>query len=323
MDFGVVIVCSEKDFGFAKGCLASVKYFMPEVEVCLLIDGNPDTKKLEEYYQVKILKKENIKNDFLRNNSFGFGITKMIAFWESPFEQFLVLDADICVWGDLRFAADFNNYDMIIDQPQYSYDSHGINTWFLDTTRLSSLDKDFKPEAYSNNYFCTGVFFTKKNVFPLEWYESLYEFSKSEPNVFKFGEMGMLNYMIFKSSEQGRLKFKNQHIQYICPDFDKAETANLFPFKENKPIIKEALAIHYNGNRKPYLANDLSYHQPLTFFRALYYKQVHPELTGEEIKKIMAREDFPYARLTLRQKVYNNTPQPLKLIYKKIKGLFS
>jgi hypothetical protein len=66
MSFGVIIICSDSDMALAKGCLASVNYFMPGVDVCLLIDGDPDTSKMEEVYGVKVLKKKDIKNDFLR-----------------------------------------------------------------------------------------------------------------------------------------------------------------------------------------------------------------------------------------------------------------
>ena len=58
MGFGVVIICSDKDFSLAQGCLASVNYFMPGIEACLLLDGNVDTSIAEKTYSCKVLRKK-------------------------------------------------------------------------------------------------------------------------------------------------------------------------------------------------------------------------------------------------------------------------
>ncbi|WP_373537271.1 hypothetical protein [Microcoleus sp.] len=41
----------------------------------------------------------------------------MIAFWESPRLNFLVLDVDIIVWGDVLKFGNFKKFDLIVDQP--------------------------------------------------------------------------------------------------------------------------------------------------------------------------------------------------------------
>lgn len=306
MNFGIIIVCSTKDFFLAQGCLASVKYFMPDVDVCLLIDGEVDTKSVEEHYKCKVIRRKDIQDDFLRKNSFGWGITKMNAFWESPFEQFLLLDADICVWGNILEKLETNRYDLIVDQPQYSFDNEGINKWFFDTTQLKNIDGVFRPEDFDRNYFCTGIFYSRKGVFNLEWYKELFEYSKVYPDLFKFGEMGMLNYMIFKSVSVGRLKVLNTYIQHICPDYHSSFTAELFPFKNEMPCVTEPMVIHYNGNRKPYQKNLLCYHEPMTYFRRKFYRQTFPKMTEDEINAKLRLEDRHYEpKVTIKQRVKN------------------
>lgn len=297
MEFGVIIVCSEKDFFLAEGCLASVKYFMPDVEVCLLIDGNPDYKKVQQKYNCKIIQKKDVANDYLRENSFGWGITKMISFWESPFDKFLLLDADTCIWGDLRKKISWNNNDMIIDQPQYQYDEKSINTWFFDTQKLYQIDPAFDPIKFSGRYFCTGMMFSKKNIFPVEWYKQLLEAAKVDPSLFiNLGEMGMLNYMIFKSVSKGKLNVLSVPLQHICADYSKKHTKQTFPFKKKKPYVIDEYVIHYVGDWKPYMTNQISYHEPMTFFRKEFHKKVNPELTEREIIKKMKSEDKVYEK---------------------------
>jgi lipopolysaccharide biosynthesis glycosyltransferase len=323
MSFGIVIVCAEKDFALAKGCIASVRYFMPQVDICLLIDGYPELGNIQETYNCTIIQKHNVKDPFLRTNSFGWGITKMIAFWESPFDHFLLLDADTCVWGNLAQGVEWESYDMVIDQPHYSFDDKAINTWFFDTKRLRDIDPLFQPELYSRNYFCTGVFFSRKQVFDLEWYKELIELSKKEPNLFKYGEMGMLNYMIFRSVQDEKINVKNEYIQHICPDYDKRETRKLFPIQNKKPKVNgRPMAIHYNGNRKPYRNNMLAYHLPMTLFRELHYHTAIPNQKREDLKRLLIEEDKQFERIVTPKETIKNVLRPyLKQTYVKLKCL--
>jgi hypothetical protein len=322
MSFGVVIICSDKDISLAKGCLASVNYFMPGVATCLLLDGDADTSDAENTYGCKVLKRKDIKNDWLRNNSFGWSITKMIALWESPFENFLLLDADICLWGDIVKEVDWQNYDVVLDQPLYRYNEEAINTWFFDTVRLKELDKEFIPSKFENRYCCPGVYFFKKGCLDLELYKELTRLNKENPNFFKFGDMGMFNYMVLKSFEKGRIKLKNHPIQHICPDYTKKETKKIFPFINGVPAITQARAIHYNGDWKPYRKNILSYHQPMTFFRELFYKEAYPELKDKQVKSIMIKEDSVFEKKkTFKEKVKDVVRPFAKPVYDRLKSV--
>jgi len=158
--FGVIILCNKNDFIFAKGCCASVKYFMPDVPLCLLIDGDFDIGSFPDDYNPIILRKDNINDEFLKENSFGWGITRMIAFWESPFDSFLLLDADTNVWGDIRKLCDLNKYDVVIDKPLYKYDEESINKWFFNTSKINHYFPDFDYKNY--DYVCPAVIFAKK-----------------------------------------------------------------------------------------------------------------------------------------------------------------
>ena len=309
MNKGIIIGYSASDFHLAKGCLASVKYFMPDIPVCLLHDGLINREEiLNVYPDVIFLGKEDIKNDFLRLNSFGWGITKMIAFWESPFENFLFLDADTVMWDNLDEWNLLKSIDMVIDQPQYTFSEEAINMFFFDTQRLTKFDPDFTYSQFTDRYFCTGVFFAKRGIFEIEWYKELLNICKAEQEaIFKYGEMGMLNYMIFKKLQEGKLNIINKRIQFIAPDFSIEQTKKQFPFIDDQPFIEKPMVIHYNGNRKPWIKNLLSYSKPMTWFRVRFYKKSKPELSRNEIIKLLLTEDQPALKKQTAMQWPNNT----------------
>jgi hypothetical protein len=100
-DFGIIIACCDQDYTFARGCCASIRYFLGDTPIALIIDGTFDTSPLEQTYGVKVINPSTVSSTFLKERSFGFGLTKMIAFWESPWKHFLYLDADTVVWFNI------------------------------------------------------------------------------------------------------------------------------------------------------------------------------------------------------------------------------
>lgn len=99
-DFGIIVAYYRKDYNFAKGCCASIRYFLGNIPICLIVDGTFSVRELEKTYGVCALYRDNVTNHVLRERSFGLGLPKMVSFWESPWENFLYLDADTVVWGD-------------------------------------------------------------------------------------------------------------------------------------------------------------------------------------------------------------------------------
>lgn len=275
--FGVIVICTKNDLLFAKGCCASVRYFLgPDVPICILKDGNFSLQGLDLQYKAIVLDRKSIKSSFLRNESFGWGKTKMITFWESPFEYFLWLDADTCVWGDVRKYADFENFDLIIDQPNCTYKPDDIDEFFFNQKWIRDHYPTFNLEQHNQCYFCTGVLFSKKGVFEIEEYKEIIEKVKKHPNMFRYGEMGFLNYMIFSALQKGMVRVKQVDFQYLVPDYPIEETESRFSFdQEEYPIVDtEPTVLHYCGNAKPIVQSPHGYWTyPMTYFRRDFYKK--------------------------------------------------
>jgi hypothetical protein len=272
-DFGIIVACCYQDYLFAKGCCTSIRHFLGDVPICLIVDGTFSVESLEKAYGVRVINRNTVKNEVLRNRSFGWGKTKMIAFWESPWKHFLVLDADTNVWGNILKYEDFANFDVIIDKPRYEQSDEFVSKFFFEVKEIERHFPDFNWRSYHNDYFCTGTFFATRDIFSLDEYIDILNFTEKYPGVFKYGEMGFLNFMLFRAADEGRIRLGKAAMQLIVPDFDQEELRKRFPITEAGPVVQneEALVIHWCGP-KPMLATSKAYSAPMSFCRKQFLK---------------------------------------------------
>lgn len=291
-DFGIIVACCASDYLFAKGCCASIRHFLGDVPLALLIDGTFPVDSMEKAYGVKVVNRLNVSNKVLRERSFGWGKTKMIGFWESPWKHFMMLDADTMVWGNVLKYANFKDYDMIIDRPCYSYTDEDITKFFFDISGIEQYFSEFAWRKYRNNYYCTGAFFATRDIFTLDEYVEILDFTEKHPEIFKYGEMGFLNFMIFRAVQQGRIKVSNEDLQLLVPDFEQQEVRKRFPMANSGPAPADetATAIHWCGP-KPTLATSKVYSEPMSFFRRKYLRDAEG-MTGLPAEVTLQLEDF-------------------------------
>jgi hypothetical protein len=272
-DFGVIIGCYRRDYGFAKGTIASVRHYMPDVPICLLVDGSFPTDDMQRAYGVSALYQSQVKNVFLRNLSFGYGISKMVAFWEGPFDRFLFLDSDAILLGDLRpklfDGRGQDCWDMFIDKPRYDYGEKDVQRWFFNVDLLSQYYPSFNWRAYTGRYYCTGVWAGRKGIFPLEEYKAITLLRMAEPQLFSLGEMGFLNFMIFQAEAEGRIKIADDDIQVLAPDFPLEELKRRWQIDRPPPKLPQADAtvLHYTSIKPTVSHGTIA--APMTHFRWL------------------------------------------------------
>ncbi|AFZ06062.1 hypothetical protein Osc7112_1543 [Oscillatoria nigro-viridis PCC 7112] len=267
-DFGIIIACCDQDYLFAKGCCASIRYFLGDVPICLLIDGTFSVSPLEKAYGVRVINHDSVSEPLLRNRSFGWGKSHMIPFWESPWQNFLVMDADTIVWGDVLKFANFQDFDFIIDQPCNDYSDADITEFFFDIPGVEKYFPDFHWRDYRSRYVCPGTFFGKRGVFSLEEYRKILDFNDEHPEIFKYGDMGFFNLMVFRAAQEGKLRVQNVDMQLLVPDFDQDLLRKRFPVESSGPAgdRTQATVIHWCGP-KPTLSSGKVYSEPMNFCR--------------------------------------------------------
>lgn len=270
-EFGIIIVCCNSDWLFAKACCASVRYFMPDVEICLLIDGEINTRLLKKLYKVKTIERKNIDNEELIKHSYGYGYTKLISLWYSPFKTFFLLDADTVVWGDFNFLK-MPGVDVVLDKQLSEFNGEAVNSWFFDTEKMKSIFPEFDWRKHRNSYVNSGASRLRKHLLPVSEYLSYLKIA-DETNVFRMGEQGLFNYMWFNAYEKGEIKLTTEPIQIMMHDYAYDDLKARFAFKDNKPIVNENRVLHYPGP-KP-VRGCASYIEPMLFFRRQYFKDAY------------------------------------------------
>jgi hypothetical protein len=297
--FGVIIVTSEYDWLFAKGAIASCRYFNSEIPIQLIVDGNIDTTEAVQNYDIQVTRVCDVPEPELRLHSKGWGKTKMLSFWHSQTDNFLYLDSDAVFWGDVTNSIDLSDLDFLTSvSPGRQPSRTEIETWFFDTKFVEEHFPDWDWHAYSNRFFCTGTFAARKGIFRLQDYLEILALDEKRPGYFQFGEMGFLNLMIFRGSDQGKLRVESSGFQVIFPDTDPQELQQRFAFDEQaKPMVRvgDERILHMPG-RKPLVDCLDCYSRPMTFFRSQYLRDT-TMLAEDAILERLRSEDQDYHRL--------------------------
>lgn len=291
-DFGIIIACCDQDYHYAKGCCGSIRYFLGDVPICLIIDGDFSAEELEKVYGVKVINHLNVKNKVLRERSFGWGLTKMIAFWESPWSNFLVLDADTIVWGNILKYANFEKFDFLADLPIAKNSFEELCHFFFNPQEVEKYFPAFPWKKHLDEYFCTGTFFAKRDIFSLDDYLDMLDLVKKNPNTFFFGEQGFLNFMVFRDFEAGKLRLGQTSYQVIVPIYNYEQLKARFPVEKNNLIVQEdeACVIHWAGP-KPTLYNSQIYSEPMNFCRRKCIQDAQG-LTGISAETLLKLEEM-------------------------------
>jgi hypothetical protein len=215
--FGIYISCHHADLRLARGCCESIRRFAGTVPICLIVDGDFSTRALERQYGCQVIRRHDVRDPGLRERSFGgWGYSKFILFWEGPFERFLYLDADTMMLGDLPSLAPQGEADMVVHGSGATVsDLTKIDTHWLHPPFLRQHFPEYRIEG--RPYFVAGLFFARKGLFDLDRYLGLLAMQRANPKTsFHSGDQGIMNYLLFSSSDAGRLKYEVRHLQ-DCP----------------------------------------------------------------------------------------------------------
>jgi hypothetical protein len=280
--FGFVTGCHAGDKFMVQATLASMKYYCPTVPICLVVDGEFDVSDLEKDYQVTVLRISSLPSDEMRKLIGGNYRAKLAAMWEGPFEFYVWMDSDAIVWGDftsqVRTDLDFQIFWSEISIPA---DATEIPPWlphfYFDPQKLRQFDSEF--EWRGNAYFCSGTFACRRNAISFEQWIEIESWARQIRGLFAWGEMGMLNYLVYAMAQHGHIKIDSADIQHIWGHHGKEELVKdcigsgwYFPKAIHRPRVA-----HFCG-RKPFLFDLMAYSRPFTIARLEHQRRHHGNL---------------------------------------------
>lgn len=281
------------DFHFARICIASIRYWYPNIPIFLIKDekqGSFDTSAAEKTWNVGILD--------IPRKKFGWGYGKLEVLFSENKESFLVIDADAVLTGPVIDIAGKVEADFIVDKEEQP--PARFNEIYYNLARINELDNSFKYPGYSFN---SGQWFGTSSIIKRE------DFSKtllwSEPpvsrdkNIVVNNDQGHLNYIIH-ALEQHRLLSVARIKLMVWPVGGRSDFIKLEKIKSKSPDYP--YVIHWAGMGALKFSK-LPRQDILIFYRDYYYSKtgpIHP--VSDAVKSIYHK---------LERKVANFIHRPL------------
>jgi hypothetical protein len=280
--FGFVTGCHAADKFMVQATLASMRHYCPDVPICLTVDGNFDVSDLEREYDLIVLRVPELPSEEMRKLICGNYRAKLAALWEGPFDFYVWLDSDAIVWGDftpqIRTDVDFQIFWSEISIPA---DATEIPAWlphfYFDSVKLHRFDPDF--DWRGKAYFSSGAFACRRNGIPFDIWDKAESWERQSPGLFAWGEMGMLNYLVYAMAQRNELNIVVSDLQHIGGHHgvdelkqDCADSDWHFPNRIGRPRVA-----HFCG-RKPVLFDRNTYSRPFTIARLEHHRRRHRRL---------------------------------------------
>lgn len=267
-NFAISIACHFGGVPLLRGCLASIRYFAPNVPIYVVLDGDFSIGRLEKTYGLHVVRKRDVKLKLLREQSFAYGLTKMVALWEAPFDYVVHVDVDAVFWGNVLENFPKGEWDFVYNEP------HEVITDFIQRTQYFDPELVFnyieKFPWQGNPYFNGGIFGCRVGALDFDEYARLLEVYHKRPQAVPLMDQTILNIMVFRALHAGKIKACQTHLQSAVPVIDRKELESRFQFNlDGSPKLwRQPTMIHWAGG-KPYKSNSEAFSAPMDYFRKM------------------------------------------------------
>jgi hypothetical protein len=258
----IYLAASACDSRFTRICVASIRYFYPDVPIRLLAGGPLQPGLLEElgrYWNVEVAN--------FPVGDYGWGFVKLEPLFGMQGAKFLVLDSDTVITGPILGIWGNSNAPFLVDDEVQS--ETNTKRLYYDWKKLYEIDPQARPPAF---VFNSGQWFGTQGIlnrgdFAL-WVEWSMPRQLRHPTLFMPGDQGILNYVLNQKAALEGLPVERKQIMrwpgHSMNDLD-AEVVS----KRMAP----ALVIHWAGMKKFRLRNMIG-GDILLYFEKYYYSRV-------------------------------------------------
>jgi hypothetical protein len=281
--FGFVTACHSGDKFMVQATLASIRHFCPDVPICLLADGDVEVDDLQHQYGLLVLRPRDLPHKAMTNLVSGNYRIKLAAMWEGPFEHYVWIDSDAIMWGDFTPQVDPNfDFQIFWSEVSIPRDANEVPPWlphfYFDLGKLLKHDPNF--EWRGHPYFSAGVYACRRNFVSFDEWRAVDDWNQGKPDwLFRFGDQGILNYLVHSLGQRGQRKVAMSDLQYSVrhvgrTEIDHDTRGSGWRFPES---VKRPRAVHFCG-QKPYMHNWRAYSKAFTIARLEHYRKTRGEL---------------------------------------------
>lgn len=286
----IYIAASSLDARYTRICVASIRFFYPQIPIRLLVGGRLQrglSAELQKYWDVRIA-------ELPVTGHYGWGFVKLEPLFGRPGERFLVLDSDTVFTGPVLDTSNGCQAPFLVDDETTSEED--TKQLYYDWEKVRVVDEIASPPRFVFNtgqWFGTAGVLTRDDFAP--WVEWTMPRRLRYPNTFMCGEQGVLNYMLNRKTALQSLVVERRKIMrwpaHSMEGLDvRAVTGGTAPVR----------VVHWAGI-KAARQRDMVGADLLAFFEKIYYER----LPAGHTRRVLAgcRETLSYCMHNLKVKL--------------------
>jgi hypothetical protein len=259
----IYIAASATDARYTRICVASIRYFYPDVPVRLLKSGNLQlglTTELQQYWEIDIA-------DRSGRGDYGWGFVKLEPLFGRPGEKFFVLDSDTVITGPVLGVWNDSPAPFLVDDEQQS--EADTKRLYYDWEKVRAIDPCAQAPRFvfnSGQWFGTAGILTHEDFAP--WVEWTMPRKLRHPEQFMPGDQGVLNYVLNRKMALGELQVERRRIMRWPGHSMEGLDAETVARRAAMPLV-----VHWAGLKKA-RQRDMAGADLLAFFEKLYYERL-------------------------------------------------
>ena len=263
-----MVSCCRNDLHLARICVASVRYWYPEIPLLLLKDelrGSFDTTEIERAWRVGIFPTERTRH--------GWGFGKLETLFAPAGDRLLVLDADTAMLGPILERLGRHGSDLVV-APDFVADlsSRYARVVYFDRDRLRPLGLE---APHCGFFFNSGHLVVRTGHFRREDFSPLLEWSTPPrlryPALSDGGDQGILNLVAMQKAAVGAITLAP--VDFACGSEHPALRGVSLPAIKSREQGGYPVVVHWAGP-KPARLSGMPRPELLRFFEAVYYSRV-------------------------------------------------
>ncbi|MFN4285610.1 MAG: hypothetical protein ACK4E8_06550 [Lacibacter sp.] len=299
MKLSIVIAVNKRDLWFCRICIASIRYYYPDIPIYLLKDelnGGFSTREIETHWKVQVYN--------LSGKKFGWGASKTFFLLHAPEnEKFLILDSDIIFIGPFleRLKDVIQNNDIVISA-DYMPDPHlaWVKNIYFDVKKLQAHDAEY---MYPGYFFNTGQMIITGGKIRNSDFRGY--FSRDYPywlrkDLLPLVDQSLYNYIFPKLEASGKISIGKDHFM-IWSESQQAKNITLSDVQEGN--IQSGL-IHWAGALRSPSLKKMSGSDLLTFFENYYYHNIPFSFIKRRIRIVMYK--FLMVGLKIKSRIHGS-----------------
>lgn len=251
------------DLRLTQCCIASIRHWHPQIRICLIKDelsGAYDTSTLEREFDVEIFAPA--------GQRYGWCGAKFEPLLQERPERFLYVDSDVIFAGPVLQNLERYEEDFIVEDAIHPPES--IRRFYFDPKEVERLYPGFCFPGYVFNagqFVATSGILNRSDFLPFITFEQPRRFL--QPDLFKCGDQGFLNFVLFSKNQEGRLTLRRADFMRCAPEMKREEV----DCSRLHPDLGYHFLLHWAGP-KTYAFEDAPMQHVLAYFDDIYRQRL-------------------------------------------------